>query len=73
MNGLQFFYMFKRCSSVNSVILKTKEIDHSCMICFRSVGRWNRGFESHSRHGCLRVRLFCICVVLCVGSGVATG
>jgi hypothetical protein len=28
-------------------------------------------FESHSRQGCLR--LFCVCFVLCVGSGVATG
>jgi hypothetical protein len=28
---------------------------------------WNRGFESHLRHGCLR--LFCACI----GSGLATG
>jgi hypothetical protein len=29
------------------------------MNCFRSLERWNRGFESHSRHGCLYcVRLF---------------
>jgi hypothetical protein len=34
---------------------------------------WDRGFESHSRHGCLYVRLFCVCAVLCVGSGLATG
>jgi hypothetical protein len=31
------------------------------------------GFESQSRHGCLCVRLFCVCVILCVGSGLATG
>jgi hypothetical protein len=24
------------------------------MNCFRSLERWDRGFESHSRHGCLR-------------------
>jgi hypothetical protein len=34
---------------------------------------WGRGFESHLRHGCLCVRLFCVCVVLCVGSGLPTG
>jgi hypothetical protein len=27
------------------------------------------GFESYSRHGCLCVLLFCVCAVLCVGSG----
>jgi hypothetical protein len=31
---------------------------------------WDRGFESQSSHGCLR--LFCVCAVLCVGSGLAT-
>jgi hypothetical protein len=30
-----------------------------------------RGFESYSRHGYLR--LFCVCVVLCVGRALATG
>jgi hypothetical protein len=34
---------------------------------FRSLGRWDRGFESHSRNGCLYcVRLSCVCVVLSV-------
>jgi hypothetical protein len=33
----------------------------------------DRGFESQSRHGRLCVRLFFVCVVLCVGSGLATG
>jgi hypothetical protein len=41
------------------------------MNCLRSLERWDCGFESHSRHGCLCVRLFC--VVLCVGTGLATG
>jgi hypothetical protein len=41
--------------------------------CLRSLGRWGCRFESHSRHGCLYVRFFCVCVVLCVGSGLATG
>jgi hypothetical protein len=33
------------------------------MNCLRSLERWDRGFESRSRHGCLCVRLFCVCVV----------
>jgi hypothetical protein len=34
----------------------------------------DRGFESHSRHECLYcVSLFCVCVVLCVGSGLEIG
>jgi hypothetical protein len=39
----------------------------------RSLERWDRGFESHSRHGCLCARLFCACVALCAGGGLATG
>jgi hypothetical protein len=39
------------------------------MNCFRSLGRWDRGFESHSGYG----GLVCVCVVLCLGSGLATG
>jgi hypothetical protein len=39
-----------------------------------SLGRnWDREFKSHSRHGCLCVLLFCIYVVLCLGSDLATG
>jgi hypothetical protein len=37
----------------------------------RPLEHWDRGFEPHSRHGCLC--LFCFCGVLCVGSGLATG
>jgi hypothetical protein len=43
------------------------------MNCLRSLERWDHGFQSHSRHGCLCVRLFFVCVVLCIGSGLATG
>jgi hypothetical protein len=40
----------------------------------RPLEHWDRGFESHSRHGCVYcVRLFCVCVVLCVGRGLVTG
>jgi hypothetical protein len=39
----------------------------------RSFERWDRGFEPHSRHGCLCVRLFCVFVILCVGTGLASG
>jgi hypothetical protein len=41
------------------------------MKCLRSLERWDRGFESHSRNGCLCV--YTVCIVLCVGSGLATG
>jgi hypothetical protein len=43
--------------------------------CLRSLGRWDRGFESHSRHG----YLVCVCVysvfffVVCLGSYLAMG
>jgi hypothetical protein len=46
------------------------------MNCLRSLGRGDGGFESHARYGCLLcvcVRLFCVCIVMCVGSGLATG
>jgi hypothetical protein len=32
------------------------------MYCLRSLGSWDHGFESHSRHGCL----MCVCVFLCL-------
>jgi hypothetical protein len=39
-----------------------------------SLERCDLGFESHSWHGCLYcVRLFCVCVVLLVGRGLARG
>jgi hypothetical protein len=46
-------------------------LDHSGgtvegMNCLRPLEHWDREFESHSRHGC-------VCAVLCVGSGLATG
>jgi hypothetical protein len=43
------------------------------MNCLRSLEHWDRGFESHSMHGCLYfLRLFCVCVFLCVGRGHST-
>jgi hypothetical protein len=44
-----------------------------CMNRLRPLEHWGRGFESHSRYGCLCLRLFCVYVVLYVGSGLATG
>jgi hypothetical protein len=42
------------------------------MNCHRSLGRWDRGFESHLWHGCLVcVRAYSVCVVLCLGSGLS--
>jgi hypothetical protein len=44
------------------------------MNCLRSLGRRDRVFESRLGRGCLLcVHLFCVCVVLCVGRGLATG
>jgi hypothetical protein len=37
------------------------------------VGCWDRGFESRSRHGCLRISVLCCVVLSCVGRGLATG
>jgi hypothetical protein len=37
------------------------------MNCLSSLEIWDRGFESHSRHGCL------CAYILCVVSGLATG
>jgi hypothetical protein len=40
------------------------------MNCLPSLGRRNRGFESHRRHECLVcVCVYCVCVVLCLGRG----
>jgi hypothetical protein len=44
------------------------------MNCLPSLERLYLGSESHSRHSCLYyVRLFCVCVLLCVGRCLATG
>jgi hypothetical protein len=43
------------------------------MNCLRWLERCDRGIESHSMHVCLCMLLFCVCVVLCVDSGLATG
>jgi hypothetical protein len=53
------------------VSLNKSSADHSGravkgMNCLRSLKPWDCGFESHLRHRCLYVRLFC------VGSGLAT-
>jgi hypothetical protein len=39
------------------------------MKCLCSLEHWDRGLESHLRHGCLSAAVLC----LCVGSGLATG
>jgi hypothetical protein len=41
------------------------------MYCLRSLGSRDRGFESHTRHGCL-ICVFILCFVLCLGRGLAT-
>jgi hypothetical protein len=42
-----------------------------CINYLRLFERWDRGCEFHSKHVC--VRLFCFCIVLCVGYGPSTG
>jgi hypothetical protein len=38
----------------------------SCLSqCLRSLGRWDRGFGSHSRHGCLCAFILCLCRSVC--------
>jgi hypothetical protein len=60
--------------SLNAITLPiTVAARSKALNCLRLLERWDRGFESLSRHGCLYIRLFCVCVVLCVGSGLATG
>jgi hypothetical protein len=39
--------------------------------CFRSLEHWDRGFESHSKYGCLSA--FILFVLPCAGSGLAMG
>jgi hypothetical protein len=43
------------------------------MNCLRSLGRCYRGFESRLGHGCLVCVFILFCVVVCVGSDLATG
>jgi hypothetical protein len=33
--------------------------------CLRSLGHWDRGFESHSRHECLCAFILCLCCSVC--------
>jgi hypothetical protein len=41
--------------------------------CLRSLERWDHWFESHLMYGCLEcVCVYCVCVVLCLGSGFVT-
>jgi hypothetical protein len=35
------------------------------MNCFRSLERWDRRLESHSRDGCLCVFILCLCCYVC--------
>jgi hypothetical protein len=34
-------------------------------IVFHSIERWDLGFESHSRHGCLCAFILCLCCSMC--------
>jgi hypothetical protein len=43
------------------------------MNCLSPLENVGREFKSQSGHGCLCMRLFCVCIVLRAGSGLATG
>jgi hypothetical protein len=56
--------------------VSNQQADHSGrevlgMNRLRLLEHWDRGFESHPRHG--YVCIYAVCIVLCVGSGLATG
>jgi hypothetical protein len=82
---MTLFHPCKLCSSnakgkiiMNYQSIKMWKADHGGravwgMNCLRPLERWDRGFESYSRHECLCVRLFCAYVVLYVGNGITTG
>jgi hypothetical protein len=54
-------------SRVSYLITDFLRLSLRILNCLRSLERWDRGFESLSRHGCLYcVRLYCVCFVLCV-------
>jgi hypothetical protein len=66
------------CRTVPVFSLSAISADHSCravwgMNHLHPLEHWDRVFESRSRHGYLCVRLFCVCLVLCIVSGLATG
>jgi hypothetical protein len=43
------------------------------MNCLRPLKHWDRGFESHLKHGCLCAFILCLCCPVCADSGPATG
>jgi hypothetical protein len=48
------------------------DLSISGMNCLRPLEHWDRGLNP-TRGMDVCVRLFCVCVVLCVGSGLTTG
>jgi hypothetical protein len=67
-------FVYYRCA----MLLGTYTVSWPITVAARSkartvFGRWDRGSESHLRHECLCALLFCVCVVLFVGRGLATG
>jgi hypothetical protein len=50
-----------------------RDLRHELSSLDRTLGSWLRIPLNHSKHGCVCMRLFCVCVVLCIGSGLATG
>jgi hypothetical protein len=69
MSSLHFRISYHIFYEFGTFIIPTAE--HSGMNRFRPLEHWDRGSETYLRHGCLRI--FCVRVVLCLGSGLPTG
>jgi hypothetical protein len=51
---------------ISSFINIGSSIQKLKLVTVATLGRWDRGFRSHSRHGCLAyVYVYSDCVVLC--------
>jgi hypothetical protein len=61
------------CSRVRTNMLGTVAARSKAWNVFARSNAWDRWFEFHSRYGYLCISLFCVCIVMCVDSGRATG
>jgi hypothetical protein len=60
---LYHFYWFNICSKSSAVDQSGRAVWG--MNCLRSLKHCGRGFESHSRHGCLCAFILCLCCPVC--------
>jgi hypothetical protein len=50
----------------NNTVTNHSDRAISGMKRFHSLEHWGRGFESHSRHGCLSTFILCLCCIVYV-------